>query len=385
MKICVLGWYGTETIGDRAIFAGLISIFNKTYSSYEITLGSLCPFYTENTIFEDNSFYNELTCTDVKITVFDSTKIGELNRIIKKTDLVVIGGGPLMDISPMFMIEYAFKYALKHGKKTAILGCGIGPLYNAKYINSFKNIIRLSNLIILRDSYSIKYMDQFMISGKDKELVNKVKIGYDPAIESLVKYKIMNSKKMECLDEIIVNLREFPNEYLRNNTIKNLDSFFIDMIKWLIANNENKIIKLVPMHYSVNGGDDRVLLNRLSILLNEKRVEVQNTPLSLKETFKLFSTASVCLGMRYHSVVFQTILNGNNYVIDYTEPKLGKISAFLHDVNVEDFYKDRYLNLQEMNTDSIPFNLRNKKCVLDLNFADKYLIQYEDELRKVDA
>ena len=44
MKITIIGWYGTETIGDRAILAGLISIFNQAYDEFEVKLGSLNPF-----------------------------------------------------------------------------------------------------------------------------------------------------------------------------------------------------------------------------------------------------------------------------------------------------------------------------------------------------
>ncbi len=44
MRILIIGWYGTETIGDRAILAGLISFFSKVYRCFEIKIGSLYPF-----------------------------------------------------------------------------------------------------------------------------------------------------------------------------------------------------------------------------------------------------------------------------------------------------------------------------------------------------
>ena len=40
-KIVIIGWYGTETIGDRAILAGLLHLFAETYSSLEVSIGSL--------------------------------------------------------------------------------------------------------------------------------------------------------------------------------------------------------------------------------------------------------------------------------------------------------------------------------------------------------
>ena len=64
MKITIIGWYGTETIGDRAILAGLFSVFAKVYEDFEIKLGSLYPFFSERTINEDYSFYKEITEKD---------------------------------------------------------------------------------------------------------------------------------------------------------------------------------------------------------------------------------------------------------------------------------------------------------------------------------
>ena len=40
----------------------------------------------------------------------------------------------------------------------------------------------------------------------------------------------------------------------------------------------------------------------------------------------------------------QTILNGNNIILDYTDPKRGKIIELMRQLNIEDVYKDRYLS-----------------------------------------
>ena len=111
MKITIIGWYGTETIGDRAILAGLISFFNKTYDDFEIKLGSLYPFFSQRTINEDYGFYKEIIKKDIKIDIFNSKDSKDLLNAIKDSDLVVMGGGPLMDLNELFMVEYAFKKA----------------------------------------------------------------------------------------------------------------------------------------------------------------------------------------------------------------------------------------------------------------------------------
>ena len=53
MNVCILGWYGTETLGDRAILDGIIRIYNEVENESIFYIGSLHPLLTERTIIED--------------------------------------------------------------------------------------------------------------------------------------------------------------------------------------------------------------------------------------------------------------------------------------------------------------------------------------------
>ena len=70
MKLCVLGWYGSETLGDRAILDGIIYIYSQLFDSLEVDIGSLFPVLTERTIFEDEPFMSRHT--NLKVGLFDS-------------------------------------------------------------------------------------------------------------------------------------------------------------------------------------------------------------------------------------------------------------------------------------------------------------------------
>ena len=72
---------------------------------------------------------------------------------------------------------------------------------------------------------------------------------------------------------------------------------------------------------------------------------VYNKPPTLTETMNLYKNALFCFGMRFHSVLLQTILNGRNYVLDYTDPIKGKIFNLLNQLNVFDKYQNRYYSL----------------------------------------
>ncbi len=382
MKITIIGWYGTETIGDRAILAGLFSFFNKSYEKFEIKLGSLYPFFSERTINEDYSFYKEIINKDFKIEIFNSKNSKELNEAIKSSDLIAMGGGPLMDLPELFMVEYSFKKAKKLGKKTALLGCGVGPLFYKKYRKSVLEISKNSDITILRDKKSKDNLEEIYKEFNQyfkNELINT---SFDPAVECTLKYNKQNNKVEE--DYIAVNLREFPLEYNKNNESKNINKSLKDFIKDLALKYSDRKIKLIPMHYFYIGGDDRVFLNSIAFDLNLQNIEVQNANLTLKETIEVYQNAYFNVGMRFHSVVLQTISSGKNYVLDYTEPKKGKIFGFLQDIDKNEFYKNRYISLQE---DEISSNIlinEDLKFELDIENIEKYLNIYIEKLKEIE-
>ena len=381
LRITIIGWYGTETIGDRAILAGLISFFNKAYKTFEVKLGSLYPFFSERTINEDYSFYKEIINHNLKIDLFNSKKNKELVNAIKNSDLVLMGGGPLMDLNELFMVEYSFKKAKKLGVKTALLGCGVGPLFHDQYQKSVLEITKNSDLIILRDNKSKDNLEE--IYQKFNEAFNRDTIytSYDPAVECVLEYnKLVKADEQEY---IAVNLRAFPREYNKNRDSKDIDQELEKFINNLSKKFIDKEIRLVPMHYFHVGNDDRVFLNKIALNLNKSNINVQNSNLTLKETIETYQNASFNIGMRFHSVVLQTIVSGKNYVLDYTQPKKGKISGFLDDIDINGFYNDRYIALQEDKVTVDIIENIDDKFSFDNYTVEEKLFVYIEKLREL--
>ncbi len=374
MRCAIIGWYGTETIGDRAILAALIKIISTLPEEIEFSIGSIYPFFTERTLLEEKTFIEKMCSKAVKLSIFDSRNHTKLKQTIKEVDCLFVGGGPLMDVSWMYMLEYALMEAKKYKKVTGLLGCGMGPLYKKSYIHSARNIISHSDIIIFRDNISKNIAEK--IGCKKKK---EISVLVDPAVFSaqffLKEYKNKDRKK----DYLAVNLRDFPLEYLKNRN----DITFIE-IKQKLKDFCLKIlekgyyIKFIPMHYFGIGGDDREYLNRMAFELNSENITVQNMPLTLEETMQNYADAKYCIGMRFHAILLQTILNGNNYILDYTEPKKGKTSGFLEIVEGQKFYKERYINLQSNVKSEIQFN-SDKFCV-NIDLLNKYEKTYREIL-----
>lgn len=381
MKITIIGWYGTETIGDRAILAGLVSFLNKSYDDFEINLGSLYPFFSERTINEDYSFYKEMTQKDIKISIFNSAKDKELSKAIAASDLIIMGGGPLMDLRTLFMVEFAFKKAKKLGKTTALLGCGVGPLFHKKYKKSVLQISLNSDIIILRDNKSKDNLQElFKEFHKDFDS-DSIHTSFDPAVECALEYKKLYKRDEQ--EYIAVNLRAFPLEYIKENSSKNIDEKLKRFIKALAQKYPDKKIRLIPMHYFHAGGDDRVFLNSVALALNLENIEVQNSNLTLKETIEIFQNAYLNVGMRFHSIVLQTISSGKNYILDYTEPNKGKTIGFLKDIDNKSFFKDRYVSLQEDDITTDIIQNTNERFTFEESRVIERLNIYIKELNKI--
>ena len=291
-----------------------------------------------------------------------------------------MGGGPLMDLDELFMIEYAFKKAQKIGVKTALLGCGVGPLFDNKYQKSVLEIARSSDLIILRDHQS--KLNLINISEKYSYYlnVNDILVSFDPAVEC--SFMFNNTHIQEKKQYIAINLRSFPVEYTQNKSSENINRNlhnFVNELADLFVNNE---LKLIPMHYFHIGGDDRVFLNEIAFSLNKNNICVQNKNLTLEETLQMYQSAWFNVGMRFHAVVLQTLVSRYNYILDYTVPNEGKISGFINDIDNSGFYSNRYVNLQNSVPHTGLMNNLDNRFSINTDYINMGQCVYISQLKK---
>lgn len=357
MNICIVGWYGTETLGDRAILDGIISVFQDYEEKNKYFIGSLFPILTERTIFEDKDIF-ESHIGEIELNVFDIREKKEFLGLLKKCNILIMGGGPLMDIREMYFIESAFKYAKKNSIKTLIFGCGYGPLNTTEFKNVLKKIVRNSDMIIMR-SKKCKESIELLTSCKAYSLC-------DPAIISVAEFSQKNIFNDKTNKNLICNFRDIDYVYSsESNTIEKIANF--------IDKNSNKFDKIIlyPMHTFSVGGDDRYFLNKIKEKCQSEFVSVINKPLSLLECYEMISKAYACVGMRYHSIIFQTILNGNNYLIDYTNQENGKIKSLMDEYSMLKSYKNRYINILNNNIENFCLVQNDLRYSFDLEQINK--------------
>ncbi len=373
MVVSVVGWYGTETMGDKAILDGLLCVFSRLRCITKVQIGSLFPFYTERTLLEERRVIDN-TVDDYQVTIFAVKRREERENAILNSDLVVFGGGPLMEIDELRLIRDCFGLAQKKGIKTVVAGAGIGPFYNDWSINIVRDILNLSDVIILRDDYS-RIESERVFGSFDTRVYG------DPAVISLYEYKKKSNSNVK--DRYIVfNVREvYEAGYgIQNRTASK--SIYGKILSYLCKMGHRVV--LLPMHNFFYGGDDRPVLYGISKGI--EGCEVLNDPFDLWDLYELTENAYACLGMRYHSVVIQTILNGNNFIFNYSDNSCGKISGFIKWIDGNEFYSNRMTGVDEIDTldDKEVYNLLKKEDrfeSVDMDVLSKYTSVIGDMIR----
>lgn len=320
-RVFIFGWYGTETVGDKAILGGILNYYQEKFNGrIEFIIGSLYPFITHRTCKELN--------IDAKVV---STSNLDLLRYSASSDEVVMGGGPLMDLNELYVPYIGFKVAKKFGKKTTIFGCGIGPLKTQLFSKVVKEICQLSDDTKLRDRKSIEIFDNYNF---DKQAT----FFGDPA-KGFIK-KTGDNFIEEKENILSCYLRDWTFEYFLGER-KDFDEkkmLFELSIANLIKKEADKLnvdrIEFHHMHNFVVGSDDRDFSRYFvdKYFQDDNRVFINKKLSTVDSIVQVMKKSKLNICMRFHSVLFAHTLNTNFVAIDYTLG--GKIHLFLEEMNM---------------------------------------------------
>ncbi|MBO8160341.1 MAG: polysaccharide pyruvyl transferase family protein [Thermosipho sp. (in: Bacteria)] len=178
-KVLLVGYYGFGNIGDE-LMRNSVKLFLKD-EGFEIH--ELLPKKEESTIS-----YNRFNFLSVL-------------KAIKKTDVVVCGGGGVLQDKTSFksFIYYytVFRTALLFNKPVIFFGNSFGPLKRKITRHLFKKLLKNEKLYIFaRDMVSFKYASRYN---------KKIYLGTDPAIPVL--RNIENEKNKNTKKAVIIPRR----------------------------------------------------------------------------------------------------------------------------------------------------------------------------------
>lgn len=325
-KIIILGWYGTETLGDKAILGGIIKdLIEKGGKESNIHLLSYNENYSRLTLLD-------LSYPDIKVSNLMEKKNDK--EFLRKFDMFIMGGGPLCDIEDMIDVLEIFHHAKQLKKETIIHSCGVGPLNVERYRYVFGEILKNSDLISFRDYYTPEKYKKLI-----KEDSNYI-VTLDPAIYYV--RDIASNQTSSIIKEpyVMFCLRKWPRMYAYgieeqhyNSIVEKFENYVVNLIDYIYK--QNKKLVFFPMHNYFLGDDDReYYLDVVEKYNLWEKVHIIGHDYSINEAVNYFKFAESIVGMRFHSIVFSLALDTPCLSLDYQIDD-GKITGLLNLLNIE--------------------------------------------------
>lgn len=297
-KVLVSGYIGFNNFGDEAIFYALSNHLKK------------------------NNFKVSVLCTNTKETqkkydvdtYYYKSPAAILNAIIKN-DILISGGGSLLQnkTSNFSLFYYLFIILISKllSKKVIIFAQGIEPIKGKINEFVFKNIIKSSDFVTVRDYRSKLYLEKLNIKS---HLVS------DP-IYSLLEEKNISQNK----EGLIVQLR--ATKQINNDFIKNL--------AFQISKNFKNRISVLSLQDTYDTEVCIQLIKELKLLGVESKL-ISNE--SISDTIESINNAEFMISTRLHGAIAAHALKTKIFTLNYDE----KLKTLTDELNIPCIDLERY-------------------------------------------
>ncbi len=302
MNFLVLGYYGFFNSGDDAILYAVCQDIKAQNVNNKITVMSNNPESTEK---------------EYGVSAIPRFDILKVIREIKKADIVIFGGGSLLqDVTSSRSLTYyltIMKIAKFFKKKTILYANGVGPINSKENQDKTSKVLNKLTKITVRDTESEKFLHDIGVS-KDK-----VKLTADPVYN--LNTKSVNINDIYEKHNVNLDNKNFVSVYFRKfgedeSYITNLSELFDRVQRELDLE-----ILFVPMEYPSDFEASVKIQNQMknnSFILNG-RVEVP-------EMFEIIKNSKLVFGMRLHSLIYSSVVNTPMVAFSY-DPKVDSFAS----------------------------------------------------------
>ncbi len=157
----VFSRYGTETVGNCFIQLGLLRALFQASPARPVFLLSTDRSLTRAGLSGIQQLLQRTPGSaplaryiDEKVSVVEESKI----HSIAPRDLLVLGGGPIMDDPALSRWLIWFQRARRAGARTMIAGCGLGPLRHPMAISITRSLLALTDVAVIRNHPQETYL-----------------------------------------------------------------------------------------------------------------------------------------------------------------------------------------------------------------------------------
>jgi polysaccharide pyruvyl transferase CsaB len=281
-RITLSGYYGLANTGDEAVLWAIIrGIKSRAGDSTEITVLSATP---------------EETAERYGVKAVSRMSPREVLRTIRETDLLISGGGSLIQDATSAKSLFYYLAIIVAAKicrcKVMVLGQGIGPL--DRWISRRMTAVVLSkvDLITVRDTQSAELLSQLGIRRPTVRVTADPTLAIDPC-EPVESERLLAEAGLGSDDQIIaIALRDWRKS---------------PGLEEAITSSLAKLSQMLPVRLlliTMQAPDDEELARRIQASVKE--VVVQPRPWTPSQLMGVLNSCRLVVAMRLHTLIFST-------------------------------------------------------------------------------
>jgi polysaccharide pyruvyl transferase WcaK-like protein len=307
--VTIVGWWGSETVGDIAILGQLLRELAAVSSDAPAQVVSFDAAETRRSLAM-------LKASDVPVLPLG---LGSAWSLVSARALV-FGGGPLMESPSLPLWALRATVARLAGARVVLYGNGIGPLRTMNTRHAVATLLRRSTQVALRDSTSVTWARE---RAPDVDIVQTFDPAYDYVRSELELF-------VERRPVLALALRTPPATYLGSGDAQMAtETFLVAVAAALDEIMDRQPIELhgIVMHTGHADSDDHALYQMLrSRLRHPDRLHVPPGVHGVDDAIAAMQRARAVLTVRFHAMIFALATETPFVAIDYARPD-GKVSA----------------------------------------------------------
>lgn len=333
-RILISGYYGFNNAGDDVVLYGIISSLRREQPHIDLAVLSNQP---------------ERTTSLFGIPAYNRWRFSTIVRELKKCDLLVMGGGTLMQdvTSPRSVLYYLgiVTIAKLLGKPVVFYAQGFGPILKSFSRFMIKKVVNRVDIITVRDYES---GEDFKACGVNNA---PIYVTADPAM-TILPEEIPDDPGHQLVSQLFSDLTR-PMVVFSARNWKQEERFkqiIAEAADYYITRGWN--VLFVPMHYPSDVAPSKEIIAMMSqpgAMLLEQHV-------SFHEIMSVLKQSDYVIGLRLHSLILACVLKIPFIGISY-DPKIDRFverAGMPCAGHIRDLQRDILLPLIEERINQLP-------------------------------
>lgn len=271
--VIMSGYFGFSNSGDDAILKSILESFKALDPSLNIKVLSKDPSLTEK---------------EYGVPAVDRFKLFDVIKSIKESDMLISGGGSLLqDKTSSRSIWYyllIMKLAKHYKKKVFVYSNGVGPI-NKKFNRNFtRRVLNKVDYITLRDIDSYNFIKSIGVNNQNIKVLSDPVFNLKEASDESIREKFDINK-----DTVLVSVRSWMND---EKLIDELSKFLNHLI------DDGKSIVFMPMQMP----RDTTISEKIAANLKSSKIIDEKYPVEI--LMNLMKNADFIVAMRLHAMIY---------------------------------------------------------------------------------